>query len=156
MIQMKKAKKDAMMLSGMMTRTNNQREFEGNGNIQKLWEQFYAQDTNENQRNQSQPIYAIYSDYESEEFGHYNYTISTECSRFPLTNFTMHIPKQNYIVFTTEKGPIAEVVPNAWEEIWNWSKTSAEKRSFTYDMEVYDERAQDPANAIVDIYIAIV
>ncbi|MGV2537844.1 GyrI-like domain-containing protein, partial [Bacillus thuringiensis] len=56
-------------------------------------------------------------------------------------------------VFTTRKVPVAEVVREAWEYIWQWSKEN--KRAFTIDFELYDERALDPNHAQLDIYIAL-
>ncbi|MBL3200069.1 AraC family transcriptional regulator, partial [Klebsiella pneumoniae] len=44
-------------------------------------------------------------------------------------------------------------VCEAWEYIWQWSKEN--KRAFTTDFELYDERALDPNHAQLDIYIAL-
>ena len=65
---------------------------------------------------------------------------------------TLTIPAATYAVFT-RKGPVAEVVCEAWEYIWQWSKEN--KRAFTTDFELYDERALDPNHAQLDIYIAL-
>ena len=43
--------------------------------------------------------------------------------------------------YLERKGPVAEVVCEAWEYIWKWSKEN--KRTFTIDFELYDERATD-------------
>ena len=72
----------------------------------------------------------------------------------PETMTTLIIPAATYAVFRTRKGPVAEVVCEAWEYIWKWSKEN--KRTFTIDFELYDERATDPNNAQLDIYIALV
>ena len=71
----------------------------------------------------------------------------------PENMTTLTIPAATYAVFTTRKGPIAEVVCEAWEYIWKWSKEN--KRAFTIDFELYDERALDPTNVQLDIYIAL-
>lgn len=65
------------------------------------------------------------------------------------------IPAATYAVFTTAKGPISEVVPEAWAYIWEWFKNSEMKRAYTGDFERYDARSMDPANAEVDLYISI-
>lgn len=52
----------------------------------------------------------------------------------------------------TVKGNILQgLVFEAWTKIWN----SNIDRKFSADFEVYDERAQDPENAEVDIFIAV-
>jgi predicted transcriptional regulator YdeE len=50
------------------------------------------------------------------------------------------VPEAKYIVFTTRKGPVQEVVIEAWQEIWEWSKTH--DRAFLTDFEVCDERTR--------------
>ena len=49
----------------------------------------------------------------------------------PENMTTLTIPAATYAVFTTRKGPVAEVVCEAWEYIWKWSKGN--KRAFTID-----------------------
>lgn len=98
----------------------------------------------------------MYSDYESDETGTYKYTIGMPVSSLETTpeNMTsLTIPASTYAVFTTRKGPVSEVVYETWQDIWNWSKEN--KRAFTTDFELYDERAIDPNDAQVDIYIAL-
>ena len=52
---------------------------------------------------------------------------------------------------------MSEVVINAWQKIWNMSVSDfGGKRAYLADFELYDHRAGDPANAIVDIHIGIV
>ncbi|WP_268234762.1 GyrI-like domain-containing protein [Fictibacillus barbaricus] len=57
------------------------------------------------------------------------------------------------MVFTTRKGPIPEVVIEAWQEIWDWSEDR--ERAYKTDFEVYGENAKDPQNSQVDIYISV-
>ncbi len=57
----------------------------------------------------------------------------------PENMTTLTIPAATYAVFTTRKGPVAEVVCEAWEYIWKWSKEN--KRAFTIDFELYDEKS---------------
>ncbi|CKE40391.1 DNA gyrase inhibitor [Streptococcus pneumoniae] len=100
--------------------------------------------------------FAFYSNYESDETGTYTFTIGTPVSSLedvPENMTTLTIPAATYAVFTTRKGPVAEVVCEAWEYIWQWSKEN--KRAFTTDFELYDERALDPNHAQLDIYIAL-
>jgi predicted transcriptional regulator YdeE len=66
----------------------------------------------------------------------------------------IEIDDLKYIVFTTRKGPVQTILIEAWQSIWEWSKSN--KRAFILDFELYDERAVDPNNSQVDIYISIV
>ncbi|MEK4472461.1 effector binding domain-containing protein [Paenibacillus sp. FSL R7-0048] len=65
------------------------------------------------------------------------------------------VPESKYMVFTTKKGPVFEVVAQAWGEIWAYFKESGEVRTYTGDFEIYDSRNFDPADTQVEIYIAI-
>jgi predicted transcriptional regulator YdeE len=59
--------------------------------------------------------------------------------------------KANYSTFTA-KGNLNEgVVYNAWLEIWKQDIN----RTFVADFEVYDERAQNPTDATVDIFVGV-
>jgi predicted transcriptional regulator YdeE len=49
------------------------------------------------------------------------------------------------------KGSIPTCVGNAWNEIWNTNIN----RAYTQDFEVYSEKAHNPNNAEIDIYVAI-
>ena len=106
--------------------------------------------------NKTKATFRFYSNYESDETGTYTFTIGTTVSSLedvPENMTTLTIPAATYAVFTTRKGPVAEVVCEAWEYIWQWSKEN--KRAFTTDFELYDERALDPNHAQLDIYIAL-
>jgi predicted transcriptional regulator YdeE len=65
------------------------------------------------------------------------------------------VPESKYMVFKTKKGPVFEVVAQAWGEIWAYFKESGEVRTYTGDFEIYDSRNFDPADTQVEIYIAI-
>ena len=48
------------------------------------------------------------------------------------------------------------IVVEAWQKIWQMSDSElGGVRSYIADFEIYDERAFDPQNAVVDIYIGI-
>jgi predicted transcriptional regulator YdeE len=67
------------------------------------------------------------------------------------------IPAGNYAVIASERGPVAKVVPTAWQQIWSLEDKSqlGSERSYRADFELYDERASDPQNSQVDIYIGV-
>lgn len=137
--------------------TSNQAEMNGEGIIPALWANFYQEQILDLIPNKKNPtILALYTRYKSDETGPYTIAIGTEIAEnrtIPDKLEKFEIPESNYIVFTTRKGPVQEVVVEAWQEIWEWSKTN--ERAFQTDFELYDERAIDPLNGQVDIYISI-
>lgn len=103
--------------------------------------------------------YCVYTEYESDHTGAYTYFIGEEVdadSPVPEGLSTITIPAQSYAKFTTESGPMPSVCINAWMDIWKMtSEDFGSDRSFKADFEVYDERALDHANTVLDIYIGI-
>ena len=103
--------------------------------------------------------YCIYSEYESDYKGEYTYFIGEAVSSFdnvPDGFSTLTIPAQSYKKFTTEPGAMPEVVQKAWQDIWKMEdENSLGAREYIADFEVYDERAIDPSNAALDIYIGV-
>ncbi|MDM5190578.1 GyrI-like domain-containing protein [Bacillus sp. DX4.1] len=158
MIQPKIVKKEAFQAIGISVTTKNDIEMSNEGKIPQLWihycqDQITDQIPNKSKQNET---LALYSNYESDETGAYAYTIGMSVSSLntiPENMTSLTIPAGTYAVFTTRKGPVSEVIIEAWQDIWNWSKEN--KRAFTTDFELYDERAIDPNDAQVDIYIAL-
>ena len=67
----------------------------------------------------------------------------------------MNRPSNNVITLTLP-GKMPEVVISAWQKIWAMKPSDVGRtRKYIADFEVYDERAADPNNSIVDIYIGI-
>ncbi len=56
-----------------------------------------------------------------------------------------------YRKYITKGNILQGMVFNEWTKIWN----SDLERTFTADFEVYGEKAQNPENAEVDIFIAV-
>ncbi|MFB9328161.1 GyrI-like domain-containing protein [Paenibacillus aurantiacus] len=142
---------------GTSARTTNAAEMSGQGVIGAKWESFFRdQVLQQIEHRKDDTILALYTDYESDESGAYTYALGAKAeiekqAAAPWQTFV--IPEQKYVVFTTRTGPIPEVVVEAWQAIWAWSKDN--ERAFTADFEVYDHRAADPKNSQVDIYIAV-
>jgi predicted transcriptional regulator YdeE len=138
--------------------TTNAREMSGEGVIPNLWRNFYNNQLFEKiplKKNSS--IIAVYTNYESNETGTYTYGLGAEVLKNAIAPEGMEeieIDDLKYIVFTTRKGPVQTILIEAWQSIWEWSKSN--KRAFILDFELYDERAVDPNNSQVDIYISIV
>ncbi len=65
------------------------------------------------------------------------------------------VPGGQYAVLTTDKGPLPQVVPVAWQKIFKLEDDGKITRAYHTDFEIYDQRARDPQNAQVDIYIGL-
>lgn len=66
---------------------------------------------------------------------------------------SVELPPATYAVFTSRKGPMGEVLSEAWGAVWAWNNQGM--RTFTGDFELYDERSLDPEHVQVDLYIAV-
>lgn len=148
--------KPKMTLAGVSIRTTNAVEMGPDGGLSRLWETYF-QSNIVGQTGTANPefIYALYTDYESDASGAYTVVIGHEVageSHLEESRLVYAaVPESKYMVFTTKKGPVFEVVSQAWMEIWAYFKASTEVRTF----ELYDSRNFDPANTQVEIYIAI-
>lgn len=153
-------KRPEMTLVGVSLRTTNAEEKGPNGRLPRLWETYFQSEIAAKiDANNPHLIYALYTDYESDATGSYTVLIGHETKGDAVLaekGFEQaFIPESKYMVFTTKKGPVYDVVLQAWEYIWQYFQESPEKRTFTGDFELYDNRNFDPANAEVQIYVAI-
>ncbi len=154
--------KPEIILIGLSVRTNNKNEINPQtAKISKLAEQFFAQNitTNIPERKNPGTIFAVYTEYDSDEQGDYTYFIGEEvCSPEKIPNGLnkLIIPPSKYQKLTTKSGKMPEVVIDAWQQIWKMTSTDfLGERTYQADFELYDERAKDPGNTSLDIYIGI-
>lgn len=150
-------------LVGVCVRTSNEQEMDKiKGNIFPLIQKYFHQGLAEKISNRKRPgtTFCAYTDYETDCNGAYTYFIGEEVSSFntPLSEGFQQlvIPKQQYAKFTTGPAPMPDVIVNAWKEIWGMSpKQLGGDRSYKTDFEIYDERAADHQNIVLDLYIGI-
>ncbi len=105
-------------------------------------------------------IYVVYSDYQSDYHGPYAYTIGVRvdtAGKLPEGLVSRNVLAGDYAVVTTPKGPVWQVVPQAWRQIWGLEDKNqlGGVRAYRSDFEVYDERARDPQNSQVDVYLGL-
>jgi len=145
---------ESFNIIGISVRTTNE-----NGQSAKdiggLWNRFMSENVMSKIPNKiNTDIFSIYTEYE----GDYTkpYTTLIGCKVNSLENipegligksFKGGMYKKFKAVGDLTKGAVYE----EWGKIWN----SDLNRSYTADFEVYGEKAQNPANAEVDIFIAI-
>jgi predicted transcriptional regulator YdeE len=147
---------------GIATRTNNAKESGPDGAIPRLWQRVMQEhflDSIPGKLDQS--IYAVYTGYASDANGDYTLVIGAKVRPspdrlIPRGMVMKTVPAGRYAVFTSERGPVAQVVVETWKKIWAYYQSSDHgARAYRADFELYDQRAADPANAQVDIYIGV-
>jgi predicted transcriptional regulator YdeE len=139
---------------GISARTTNENE-QSAKDIPVLWNTFMTEGVLDKIPNKiSNDIVCIYTDYEKDHTKPYTTILGAIVSNLDsvpqgMTGKTIEGIK--YEKFTA-KGNLAEgIVINEWIKIWN----SDLERIFTSDFEIYGEKAHNPDNAEVDIFIAI-
>lgn len=151
---MNNVKVEPFKVIGVAVRTTNENN-QAARDIPVLWEKLMKENIVENIPNKlDNAVYSIYTDYEKDHTK--PYTTILGCKVASLD----HIPDGmvgksfdggDYVKFTT-KGNLAEnLVINEWIKIWNMDLG----RTFTADFEIYGEKAMNPADAEVDILIAV-
>lgn len=149
-------------LIGLSARTNNKNEMNpATSKIGVLANRYWSQNIAGQIPNRKNPGVTItaYADYETDEHGDYTFYIGeavTSLTDVPAGFQSLTIPAGRYRKITTESGEKLKVVVKAWQAIWSMSNAElGGARSYQADFEVYDQRASDPQNTVVDIYIGI-
>lgn len=140
-------------LIGIKTRTQN--DGKAMVDIPALWGKFMNPATQSMiQEKMSAEIYCVYTEYDSDHTGPYTVFIGyavSESAILPESFHEMRLAKGNYKSYTA-KGNLQEgAVFNAWKNIWSEDI----ERSYITDYEVYGEKAMNPLDAEVEIYIGI-
>ncbi|XKO54781.1 effector binding domain-containing protein [Lysinibacillus fusiformis] len=152
-------KREAFQIIGISTKTSNANELTAQAKIPQLWQDFYEKNiVDQLSKLDNQNVYGLYSDYETDVNGNYAITIGVEASKMNDASpewVIKTIPAAKYLVFTSHKGKMPEIVIQTWQEIWAWFANSKVKRTYTGDFELYDERCANPQEAQVEVYIAI-
>lgn len=151
-----------LKLVGLTVRTNNKNEMDPKtSKIGELAGQFFGKNISNQIPNKTNPgiTFSVYTKYDSNEHGDYTYFIGEEVNSFDNVSIDLQkltIPGTKYQKFTTPQGKMPEVVINAWQQIWKMSAKDFEgDRAYLADFEIYDQRAMDPDNTVLDIYISI-
>lgn len=121
--------KAKMTLAGVSIRTTNEAEMGPDGGLSQLWETYFQSNiAGQIATVNPEYIYALYTDYESDASGAYTVVIGHEVaeerhiegrqleeSELVENQFTYAaVPESKYMVFKTKKGPVFEVVAQAW------------------------------------------
>lgn len=151
---------DGFEVIGIAARTNNAQEAGPEGRIPKLWQRVMQEHVIDHVPGRTGPtLYAVYTAYASDANGDYTLVLGAKVrpeTNAPAGMIATAVPSGQYAVFSSERGPVAKVVVETWMRIWAYYQSTASgQRAYRADFEVYDERAADPDNAQVDIYIGL-
>jgi predicted transcriptional regulator YdeE len=151
----------AFTVVGIAVRTDNSRESGPGGMIPRQWQRFVQDGIAAKIPNKvDDKIYVVYSNYESDYHGSYDYLIGVRVSsagKLPADLTAVEIRSGQYAVVTSAQGPVWQVVPDVWKQIWSLEDKDqlGGKRAYATDFEVYDERARDPQNSQIDVYLGL-
>lgn len=146
---------------GIEARTNNAKEMTNGGIIPKQWSKFFADGILARIPDKADPtIYAVYTDYAGDRNADYTLFIGakvSETSAIPAGMVVKKVLAGKYAVVTSAKGPVQNVVPQAWQQVWSLEDKSqlGGARSYKTDFELYDQRSRDPQDSQVDVYVGI-
>lgn len=150
---------EELKLSGIQARTSLELEMDPEtAKIGETVESFFGQNLVKKIKARKRPgtTFCVYTDYESDFNGAYTFFIGEEVSDFEESLETLSIPSQRYVKFTSKPGPMPAVCIDLWQKIWAMTPEQlGGERSYIADFEVYDERAADHLNVVLDIYIGI-
>ncbi|WP_316802770.1 GyrI-like domain-containing protein [Pedobacter nototheniae] len=141
-------------VTGISIRTTNENG-QAAQDIPQLWNKFMTENILEKIPNKiDQSIYVIYTDYEKDHTRPYTTIIGCKVSNqeiIPEGMITKTIEQGNYKKYPVQGNLLEGAVINEWMKIWD----SGLPRIFTADFEVYGEKAQNPEQAELDIFIAV-
>jgi len=124
--------------------------------IGALWAKFINENIASKIPNkESEEIYAIYTDYESNFKGKYTTIIGQKVNSLktiPAACVGREFQGAKYAKFLA-KGVMPNAIVDIWKDIWDRDKDL--RREYSADFEVYGEKSQNGKNSEVEIYIAV-
>lgn len=149
----------AFIVAGISVRTTNADEFAGIERISGLWQRFFTENVLAQIPSKvDDAIVNLYGEYESDKDGAYTVLLGcrvTDAKNVPEGMTIWHVPEQKMRCFTTHRGKFPDVIVDQWQEIWALEQQGSLHRSYGVDFAVHDERAKDPQNAQVAMYIGV-
>ena len=151
---------DEFTVVGIAVRTSNAEQMTPERPIGKQWERLFKEGVLAAIPNKADGnIVALYAEYASDKDGEYTYVLGgrvTKVESVPAGMVVKNVPAGRYAVFTSERGPVQKVVVEMWQKVWATPKTAlGGDRTYKADFEVYDQRAKNPADSVVDLYVSV-
>lgn len=139
---------------GISVRTSNENNQAGK-DIADLQSRFLSDKVLEAIPNKSDnTVYTIYTDYEGDHTKPYTTILGCKVENFDTIPDGMVgklVNGGNYVKLSTKGDLAKDLIINKWLEIWEMDFD----RLFTADFEVFGEKAQNPADAEIDILVAV-
>lgn len=152
----------AIKLVGITARTSNTQEMNPEtSKIGTTMQKFFGNGMQSQIFGRKNPgtVFAVYTNYESDEHGEYTYFLGEEVNDFENIQQgfeALTIPTQTYVKFTSDPGKMPAVCIDMWKNIWKMKAADlGGERTYIADFEVYDERSQNPEKAVLDICVGI-
>ncbi|MDN3587977.1 GyrI-like domain-containing protein [Pedobacter aquatilis] len=140
---------------GISVKTTNQNN-QAATDLGQLWGKFYNEQIfNKIPNKESDDVYAIYNNYESDYTGKYTAIIGqrvTSIDDIPEGMVGKEINNETLKKYIA-KGEMPNAVVEIWKEIWNADANL--NRTYIADFEVYDAKSQQGEDSEVEIYIGI-
>lgn len=151
---MNKVRVEPFIIIGISVRTTNENN-QAAQDIGNLWGRFMEENILDAIPNKiDHAIYSVYTEYESNHTRPYTTILGCKVSSLTSIPYGMtgkSFAGGDYIKISAKGDLMQGIIINKWIEIWQMDLN----RAFTADFEMYGEKAQNPANAEVDILIAI-
>jgi predicted transcriptional regulator YdeE len=156
----KAVQQDGFTVVGIAIRTSNAEQMTAARPIGKQWERLMGEGLLAAIPDKADgKIVAVYLEYANDKDGEYTHLLGarvTKSENLPAGMVTKKVPAGRYAVFTSERGPVQKVIVDLWRRVWATPKNElGGDRTYKADFEVYDERARNPADAVVDLFIGI-
>ncbi len=151
---MQTTKIESFQIIGISIRTSNENNQTAQ-DIGQLWAKFMSEGILQKIPNKiSEEILSIYTNYESDHTKPYDTILGCKVSSLntiPDGMVGQSFEGGTFAQFLSKGDATKGAVYNTWSEIWNTDLN----RLYTADFEVYGERAQNPSDAEVDIFVSV-
>ena len=151
---MQTQKIEPFQVIGISIRTSNENN-QTTSDIGSLWARFMIENILQKIPNKiSDAILSIYTNYESDHTKPYDTILGCKVSsldEIPVGMVGQSFEGGTFAKFVSKGDVTKGAIYNTWVEIWNTNLN----RLYTADFEIYGEKAKDPSNAEVDIFVAI-
>ena len=147
-------KREGFKVIGIKIRTTNENK-QAATDIGALWKKFFSENMAAKIPNKiNDSIFSIYTNYETDHTKPYDTILGCKVSTLndiPHGMMGQEFEAANYAKFKAHGNLKEGVVYQAWLDIWKYPLN----RTYTADYEVYGEKAQNPKNAELDIFVAV-
>jgi len=154
-LRLKSKRMENFKIIGISVETKNQNN-QATTDLGQLWSRFYGEEIfNKIPNKESEEVYAVYTDYESDYTGKYTTIIGQRVNsldNIPNGMVGREINNERLLRYVA-KGEMRNAVVETWKEIW--ANNIALYRTYNADFEVYGEKSQNGNESEVEIYIGI-